>query len=374
MKVLLIPDKFKGSLTAIEVIESISRGVLKVSPEASIHSIQASDGGEGFLDSILENINCEVVKVDTVDSLGRIIRVEYLYNSKDNSAYIELAKASGLTLLKESERDIMQTSTFGTGLQIKDAILKGSTSIYLGLGGSATNDAGLGIAEALGFYFMDSDGNQLEPIGSNLSKVKSIHKKSNSLSLKGISFFAVNDVDNPLYGPDGAAYTYAKQKGGSLEEIQELNFGMQDFANLVQLQTKKDVAKLAGSGAAGGTAYGLKIFCDAEYISGIDFVLGISKVEELLAQNDFNYIITGEGKFDNQTLHGKLIKGVLDLGKRFEVSVLALCGQLDLDEKVLEQFDGLCVLQIKDALKPLAYNMENAGILIEKSIESFLKN
>jgi len=204
MKVLLIPDKFKGSLSAHEVIASITRGVRKVHPQASINSIVASDGGDGFLDSILENVNCEVVKCDSVDPLGRAIETEYLYNNIDNSAFIELAKASGVALLKASEQDVMQSSTLGTGLLIKDAILKGAVSIYIGLGGSATNDAGLGIAQALGYYFLDDLANQITPVGSNLSKIKSIHKKRNAISLKGISFFAVNDVDNPLFGKDGA--------------------------------------------------------------------------------------------------------------------------------------------------------------------------
>ncbi len=373
MKLLLIPDKFKGSLTASEVIESIRRGVHAVFPEAMVHSVQASDGGDGFLDTILANISCDVVKIDSVDPLQRDIKAEYLYNPKNNSAYIELANASGLTLLKDTEKDVMQTSTFGTGLQVKDALLKGATSVYLGLGGSATNDVGLGIAEALGYYFLDSDGNQLTPNGSNLSKINSIHKSSNSISLKGISFFAINDVDNPLYGLEGAAHTYAKQKGASSKEVEELDFGMQDFANLVQLQTKKDAAMLPGSGAAGGTAYGLKIFCDADFISGIDFVLRISKVEGLFKQNDFDYIITGEGKIDSQTLHGKLIKGVADLGNRYDVPVVALCGQLDLDKKEIQKFENLTVLEIQDTSKPLDYNMENAGSLIEKSIDSFLR-
>ncbi len=373
MKVLLIPDKFKGSLTAIEVIESMRRGVLKVFPEASIHAIQASDGGDGFLNAILENSNYDLIEVDTVDALGRDISTEYLYDSKDNSAYIELAKASGLILLNESERDVMQSSTFGTGVLIKDAILKGSTSIYLGLGGSASNDAGLGIAQSLGFYFLDSDGNQLAPTGKNLSKINSIHKKSNSISLKGISFFAINDVDNPLFGPKGAAHTYAKQKGAITKEIQELDCGMQDLANLVKLQTKKDVAELPGSGAAGGTAYGLKVFCDAVFIRGIDFVLKRSKVEALLEQNDFDYIITGEGNFDSQTLHGKLIKGVMGLGERFNVPVLALCGQLDLDEKELEEFSHLKVLEISDDSQPLSYNMQMARIHIEKTLVAHFK-
>ena len=242
----------------------------------------------------------------------------------------------------------------------------------MGLGGSATNDAGIGIAEALGFYFLDSDGNQLKPVGNNLSKIHSIHKKTNAISLKGISFFAVNDVENPLFGENGAAHTYAKQKGANNKEIEALDSGLKDFDKLVQRQTKKNSAVLPGSGAAGGTAYGLKVFCDAEFVSGIAFVLGISKVEELLTNTKFDYIITGEGKFDDQTLHGKLIKGVLDLGERFNVPVLALCGELDIDEKTLGEFNRLHVLEIKDTTKPLKYNMKNARVLIEKAIENFL--
>jgi len=373
MKVVLIPDKFKSSLTADEVIESISVGIREVYPKAHIHSIVASDGGDGFLNAILTNIECEVVKMKTKDPLGREIEGEYLYDSKTNSAYIELAKASGLILLEESERDIMKTSTLGTGLLIKDAIQKGATSVYVGIGGSASNDAGIGTAEALGYYFLDVDGNQLEPIGGNLSKIKSIHKGRNAISLKGVSFFAINDVDNPLYGKDGAAYTYGKQKGANNEEIKILDCAMQDFSSLVNLQTKKDVAMLAGSGAAGGTAYGLKVFCDAEYISGIDFILEISKTEEIVTKEDFDYIITGEGKFDNQTLHGKLVKGVVDLGKKYKTPVLALCGQLDLDQSELDKFEQLTVLEINDPSKTLDFNMKNAQNLLQKAVESFFK-
>lgn len=373
MKILLIPDKFKGSLGAQEVIHSMTKGIKQALPHTQIHSILASDGGDGFLDAISSNISCDHITVETVDALGLEIKAEYLFNAKEKMAYIELAKASGLTLLKPEERDAMQTSTFGTGLLIKDAILKGSRSIYIGLGGSATNDAGIGIAEALGYYLLDCDGNHLEPIGRNLSKVKSIHKRSNSISLKGISFFAINDVTNPLYGADGASYTYAKQKGASPEEIKELDCGMQDFANLIMLQTKKDVAMLPGAGAAGGAAYGLKVFCEAEFISGIDFVLSISNASELLAQNTYDYLITGEGKFDSQTLDGKLIKGVLTLAEKHKVPVIAICGQLDLDQKVIEQMDKLVTIEIRDTSKSLAYNMQNAASLIEKSMELFFK-
>lgn len=373
MKVLLIPDKFKGSLTAEEVIASITRGIHKVHPEAILHSIKASDGGDGFLDAISTYIDCEAVKMNTVDPLLRPIETEYFYNSENNAAYFELAKTSGLTLLTEVERNVMQTSTLGTGLLIKHAIQqKGVTSIYVGLGGSATNDVGLGIAEALGYYFLDGNGNPLIPIGSNVSEVKSIHKSRNAIDLKGISFYAVNDVDNPLFGKNGAAYTYAKQKGASTNEIETLDFAMQDFANLVQLQTMKNVAELPGCGAAGGAAYGLKVFCDATFLSGINFVLEIAKVEELLAKHQFDYIITGEGRFDKQTLNGKLVQGVLHLGEQFKIPILVICGQLELENEILETFKNLTVLEIKESTKPLKYAMKNAGKLIEKSLALFL--
>lgn len=372
IKVLLIPDKFKGSLTAQEVVNAVSNGIKLTVPDAQVHSILASDGGDGFLDSILAYSNCTIVEIASIDPIGRDIRVEYLYNSEEKSAYIELAKVSGLSLLKEKERNVMEASSLGTGLLIKDAVLKGCTSIYVGLGGSATNDAGLGIAEALGYYFLDSDGNQLKTMGGNLSKVKSIHKRSNSISLKGISFFAVHDVDNPLCGPKGAAITYGKQKGASNQDITVLDNGLKNFANVVQQQTGKDIALEAGSGAAGGTAYGLKVFCEAEFISGIDFILNISKANDLLEQNRFDYLITGEGKIDSQSLCGKLINGVIDLGKKHEVPVLAICGQLDLDQKMIDK-SNMVVVEIRDTSKPLKYNLQNAGILIENSVKLFFK-
>lgn len=374
MKILLIPDKFKGALAANEVISAIANGVKGAMPNAEIHSILASDGGEGFLNAILQNVSCNTVRLETQDPLGRRIISEYLFNEIESVAYIELAKASGLELLAEEERNVMQTSTFGTGLLIVDAIKKGATKIYLGIGGSATNDAGIGIAEALGFYFLDKEGLQLPPNGSSLSKINSIHKKSNSVLLKGISFFAINDVDNPLFGDNGAAYTYAKQKGASSEEIEKLDRGMRNFAAIVKKQTKKDFANLEGAGAAGGTSYGLHVFCDADFIAGIDFVLQIAKVAEFLSKNEVDYIITGEGKFDNQTLHGKLIKGVVDLGIQHNVPVITFCGHLDIEENVLENFGLEAVIEIRDPKKPLEYNLVNANTFLEYHVNIFFKN
>ncbi len=374
MRVLLVPDKFKGSLSAEAVIKAIQEGLEQQISNVQVHSLLASDGGDGFLDAVSKHVGSDYIEVDTVDPLGRSIKASYLLNPHDKTAYIELAKASGLELLSASERKVMNCSTYGTGLQIKDAIAKGVASIYLGLGGSATNDAGMGIATAMGYRFTDFQGKVLEPIGSNLSEIHTIHSEGSIKKLDSISFLAINDVDNPLYGRKGAAYTYAEQKGANDAEIRELDKGLRHFSKIVKQQLRKDVAELAGSGAAGGTAFGLKAFFNAKFISGIDFVLGLSNVDALLSAHDFDFIITGEGKFDNQTLHGKLIKGVVDLGKRYKLPVLVVCGQVDMDKGKLAKLGIHTVIEIGDASKSLEYNMKNAQQLIENSVAAFFQN
>ncbi|WP_373519870.1 glycerate kinase [Pricia sp.] len=374
MKVLLIPDKFKGSLDAKEVIRAISEGVCQVHPGAEIFSVLASDGGDGFLNAVSENLNCTTTTVVTVDPLNRKMEAVYLFDNVTKTAYIELAKASGLELLKGAERDVMRTSSYGTGLQIRHAIENGATKIYLGLGGSATNDGGTGIAKALGYRFLDDLGHELEPVGGELSKIAKIEKKDVALDVTGISFHAVNDVNNPLYGKQGAAYVYAEQKGATSKEIQKLDKGLRHLEAIVKDQLKKNAAQLPGAGAAGGTAYGLNVFLNAEFISGIDFVLRLAKVNQLLSDHHFEYIITGEGKFDEQTLHGKLIKGVIDLGRQYQIPVIAICGQSDIDSAQSKSIGLEVILEIRDTAKSVQYSMDNAARLIRESIFSFFKS
>lgn len=371
MKILLIPDKFKGSLSAKGVVASIIKGIEKINQNVETVSIMASDGGDGFLNAVAENIAHQRIVDSALDPLGRSIEAEYLLSEDGQKAYIELAKASGLELFTNEELDIMYTSTLGTGSQISWAIAQGASEIYIGLGGSATNDAAIGIAHALGYIFFDKDGEKLHPISKNLSRIDKIELPENIEQLKSVSFFAVNDVDNPLFGGSGAAYMYARQKGANEEQVEELDQGLRNLSEVVKQQLGKDCASLAGAGAAGGTAYGLKVFLEATFISGINFILGLSGVENLLKDEKFDYIITGEGKFDDQTLHGKLIKGVVDLGGRFDVPVIVVCGKADVDQGELGKLGLEAVLEIADNTKPLQYNMENASKLIEKRISEF---
>jgi glycerate kinase len=374
MKFLLIPDKFKGSLTSEEVAHAIQCGIEKALPRTSFYIIKASDGGDGFLDAIARYKPCIGIQTVGEDPLGRARLCTYLYNQEEFVAYIELANASGMELLSAKERNPMETSTYGTGLQIKDAIEKGARNIYVGLGGSATNDGGVGIAHALGYRFINEQGTVLEPVGKNLIDIREIDTANVSSLIRQVSFFAVNDVSNPLFGSDGAAFVYAKQKGATSNVIITLDKGLQNLNTVVKRQFGKDNSLLSGAGAAGGTAFGLKSFLNAKFLHGIDFILNLSGIETILASETFDYIITGEGKIDTQTLSGKLVQGVLSLGKKFNIPVVAVCGQLDVDTSTLIEIGVKHVIEIQDADKTLAYNMKNAKDLLVYSVEEFCKS
>jgi glycerate kinase len=372
MKLLLIPDKFKGSLTSEEVSKAFIAGVKKAGFEFTSHYIKASDGGEGFMNAVSHFKPCIFVQVISENSIGKPIQSYYIYNQETNSAYIELANASGMELLKSEERNPLLTGTFGTGLQIRDAVQKGIKNVYIGLGGSATNDGGIGIAQALGFFFLDENGIKLKAIGSSLNHIKSIDDTGVLKGLKHVKFFAINDVTNPLFGENGAAHIYAGQKGASNHMIDELDLGLKNLDKVVIDKYNLQNAKLPGSGAAGGVAYGLKTFLGANYFSGIDFILEISGVNNLLREEHFDYIITGEGKIDKQTLNGKLIQGVVALGVRENIPVIAVCGKLDIEKEQLKKIGVFDVFEIQDSSNDLGYNMNHAaGLLTAKTTEYF---
>lgn len=373
MKLLLIPDKFKGSLTSEEVAKAIVTGVEKSGVKFTSKYIKASDGGDGFMNAIANYKPCISVEVISENALGKPIQSYYLYNKKENAAYIELANTTGMELLKDEERNPMLTGTYGTGIQIKDAIEKGIKNIYIGLGGSATNDGGVGIASALGYVFLDKNGKNLPAIGNSLGQIRSIDDSGVINGIKEIAFYAVNDVTNPLYGPNGAAFVYAKQKGATSEIIKILDQGLENLDRVVIDKYGVLNAQLPGSGAAGGTAYGLKTFLGASYTSGIDFILKLSGVEKILGTEKFDYIITGEGKIDEQTLHGKLIKGVIGLGKNNGTRVIAICGRLDVPKKLLIEKGVFDVLEIQDPTESLEYNMRNAARLLSHKIATFFR-
>jgi len=368
-----MPDKFKGSLPAQRVCQAIEAGVRSHFPDAQFRSFAASDGGDGFLEAVGAVRNLERCSATVSDPLGRPVAAEYLYDPARREAFVEMARASGLALLTDAECDPLHTSTLGTGQLIREALDRGARTIYVGLGGSATNDAGMGIASAFGYTFLDEAGRPLQPVGGNLLRVHQIRIAEQAGLPEGIRLVAVNDVVNPLWGPEGAAHTYGPQKGAGPEAVALLDRGLRHLDALVGQQLGIRAGQLPGSGAAGGTAFGLRVFLGAEFVSGTDYVIQYSGLAESLRRQPTELLITGEGKIDSQSLQGKLIQGVLRLGREFGIPVVAVCGRCELDLETLRRAGFRDVLEVADPSRPLSWNLEHAFSCTQKAVSSYFE-
>ncbi len=365
MKILIAPDKFKGSLTAEEVCDAIEKGLKKVLLTTKINKIPLADGGEGSLSILEQTLNFKKIFITVNNPLFKPIKT--YYGLLEETAYIEMASASGLQLLRKKERTPMLTTTIGTGEMIVDSIKRGAKKIYLFIGGSATNDGGIGIASALGYKFKDEKNNTLTPIGKSLSKIKTIDVSS-SISLDNIEVNVLTDVTNPLSGKNGAAYVFAKQKGASEKEIEELDKGLKNFSELVKNTFGKDVSEIAGSGAAGGVGAGAVVFCNATIKSGINTILDLLKIDNYIEQSDL--VITGEGLLDKQTLKGKVVKGVLDRCKKLNKPAAILCGDTTLTKNEIKRLNTKIVKTIKTKEISKEESIKNAySYLIKRAVE-----
>ncbi|MDG1872047.1 MAG: glycerate kinase [Flavobacterium sp.] len=375
MKVIIAPDKFKGSLSAMEVCKAINRGLKNWDPaiETILHPL--ADGGEGTL-AILQNY-FELAKIEVVvkNPLFKDITASYLV-SKD-TAFIEMSHASGLQLLQIEERDCMHTTTIGTGQLIADAIKKGYKKIVLFIGGSATNDGGIGMAAALGYDFFDSKGAVLSPVGASLIAIDSIDSSNRKLELNDIEFTVVCDVKNPLYGPNGAAYIYGAQKGASAESIALLDMGLQNFSKQVEIHLKIDVATILGGGAAGGLGAGAVCFLNAKIKSGIDFIMDQTNFDVAITGKD-TLIITGEGSLDKQTVEGKVIKGISDRAHKNKIPFVIIAGIIKDQELIKEKLQPHSMHAIMDVAVSTTDAMSNAAKHIEfiayQLIKDYFKN
>ncbi|MDZ7934344.1 MAG: glycerate kinase [Emticicia sp.] len=331
---MLAPDKFRGSLDAPQVCEAMTEGICMVSPEIEVVSLPMADGGEGTLDLLLWYSGGKKQTAKVKDPLGRIIEAEYGLSADGKTAFIEMATASGLRLLKTEERNPLKTSTFGTGQLIKVVLESGVENIILGIGGSATTDAGIGMAAALGWQFLDENGKELSPIGENLIKVKNIkYPVSNHQS--PISIIVACDVTNPLFGENGAAHVYGHKKELINNAVEQLDEGLQNIAKIFERNFGKNYAQIAGTGAAGGLGFGTMAFLNAELKEGVKLLMDFCDFDTHL--KDVNLIITGEGKIDNQTLQGKLIKGITNRATHAKIPIAAICGTLDVSPQELQE-------------------------------------
>ena len=310
MKFVIAPDKFKGSLTGFEFCTAVEKGLVKVFPQAEIIHLPLADGGDGTLEIAQHHLKGTKIEILVNDPFFRKIKASYVFSKDTEIAYIEMAEASGLKRIAENEKNVMRATSFGTGELILHAIEKGAKHILLGIGGSATNDCGMGMAAALGYSFLDANGQKLKPIGANLTQVETIDVSNVQEKLKNIKFSIACDVQNPLYGNEGAAFVYAEQKGASIENILQLDRGLQHFANILQQQFGVDCQQINGAGAAGGVGAGSIVFLNGNLVSGIELIKNISNFDEVI--QDADWLITGEGKLDEQTFYGKTIQGVIN--------------------------------------------------------------
>lgn len=371
MKFVIAPDKFKGSLTGLQFCAAVEKAIKEVFPNAKIIKLPLSDGGDGTIEILEYHLKGKRFFVKVSDPLFRQIEASYLYMDSIKTAFIEMAEASGMYLLKKEDQNCFNTTTLGTGELIIDAIHKGAKTIILGIGGSATNDCGMGMATALGFKFEDKNGKQLSPVGQNLSHIKTINTANVIKALNSIDFKVACDVTNPLYGQQGAAFVYGPQKGASENEINELDKGLRNIAKVFSKQFEIDVQNIKGAGAAGGMGAGSLVFLKAELKSGIDLVKDLIAFDEKIKGAD--WIVTGEGKLDDQTLSGKTIKGVIDSAVKNNIKVGAFCGKSDLNEMEIKTFGISYLDEVMNYARNFDDAIANSKAYVYKMTKKFAK-
>ncbi|MBQ8866414.1 MAG: glycerate kinase [Bacteroidaceae bacterium] len=348
--VLLAFDSFKGSLTSREVADAFEEGVRSVEPDCQVRKVCLADGGEGTAAALVDSLHGEWVEVEVLDPLMRPIRARYGLIDKGQTAIIDMASASGLTLLTEDERNPLKTSTYGTGQLMADALARGCRKLLVGIGGSATNDAGTGMLSALGFRFLDTEGDILEGCGASLERIASIDASYALPSLEACEIRVACDVTNPFCGPMGAARVFAPQKGADEAMVERLDRGMAHFAKVLLLYNKVDVTNIPGAGAAGGLGGAFSALLGARLCRGVEMVLDALRFDELLKGCDL--VVTGEGRIDRQTLMGKAPMGVLEAASHRGIPVVAIGGSVEWC-KELEDSAFASILSINEAGLPL---------------------
>ncbi len=326
MQILILPDKFKFTFSSAEIGEIIENAI-KSTTNHSTKKISVSDGGEGFLDALKNKNNFRIIETTTLNPIFQPIKSYFLI--KNDTAYIEYAKTGGLDLLPIEKQNPMYTTSYGFGQQLLEAQSLNVSNIVVGLGGSATNDAGVGMADALGFKFFDKDNQKIKPIGANLIEIDKI-LKSEKIN-PNIKIYAATDVQNVLCGDWGASKIFARQKGANTHEIEILEYGMLNFQKKIYDIFNLDISSLAGGGAAGGLGAGISAFLNGQIISGSDFIFSQLDIEQQIKQADL--IITGEGKLDKQSFNGKITGKIYDIAKKHNKKVLLIAGISTITEK-----------------------------------------
>jgi glycerate kinase len=363
LKIVIAPDSYKGCLSALEVAKAMERGVLSVIPSAEVRKIPIADGGEGTVAALVAATNGQLRQTAVTDPLGNKIMAHWGILGDGKTAVIEMAAASGLPLVPKEKRDPRVTTTFGTGELIKAALAEGLPKIIIGIGGSATNDGGTGMARALGARFLDAAGQEVVAGGGSLAEICQIETADLDPRLQTTEIVVACDVDNPLCGSRGASAVFGPQKGATPEMVQQLDAGLAKYAICAKQATGRDVAEKAGAGAAGGLGAGLMFFTPAQLKPGVEIVLDAVGFADIVRDADF--VITGEGRTDFQTAFGKAPVGVAKVAKAYNVPVFCISGGLGdgADDVLAQGIDA--VMSICDRPLSLEECMAAGGQLIE---------
>ena len=363
MKVVIAPDSYKGCLSALEVAKAMERGVLSVFPSAEVRKIPIADGGEGTVAALVTATNGQLRQTEVTDPLGNKIIAHWGVLGDGRTAVIEMAAASGLPLVPKEKRDPRVTTTYGTGELIKAALAEGLAKIIIGIGGSATNDGGTGMARALGVRFLDAAGQEVAAGGGSLAEICQIDTTGLDPRLKNTEIVVACDVDNPLCGTRGASAVFGPQKGATPEMVQQLDAGLAKYASCARQATGRDVAEKAGAGAAGGLGAGLMFFTPAQLKPGVEIVLDAVGFSDIVRDADF--VITGEGRTDFQTAFGKAPVGVAKVAKTHGAPVFCISGGLGegADDVLAQGIDA--VMSICDRPLSLEECMSAGAQLIE---------
>lgn len=324
MKVTVAIDSFKGSLSTFEAGEAAKNGIRRVYPDAEVFVRPIADGGEGTVEAIIRATGGSLVQADVTDPLGRPIKAQYGIIKRTATAVIEMAAAAGITLVSPDERDPTVTSTYGVGQMIADAIGRGCRRFIIGIGGSATNDAGAGMLEALGFELLDKDGNVIPRGARGLAKVSSFRAYNSHPALEACTFKVACDVKNPLCGENGCSAVYGPQKGADPDKVKVMDLWMREYADTVSRFYPSADPTYPGAGAAGGMGFAFRTFLGGTLVSGVDLVIEETGLEEYIRQSDV--VVTGEGRLDAQSCMGKAPTGVASVAKRYSKPVIAFSG------------------------------------------------
>ncbi len=371
MNILIAPDSFKDSLSATEVCRFIESGIRKALINPNITCVPLADGGEGFVQSIIDATNGRLIKAKAHDPLMREIDAEYGLLGDNETAIIEMSKVSGLELLSSKEKDPWTTTTYGTGELIRDALNRGCKKLIIGIGGSATNDGGAGMIEALGGKLLTTNGEQIDKGGGSLQKLATIDLANLDKRLSECQVIVACDVTNPLLGKNGASLVFARQKGANSRMINLLEENLSHYANIIQKEIGKDISDIPGAGAAGGLGAGLLAFLNAELKPGFDIIRNTLNLDEYIKQADL--IFTGEGKVDFQTQFGKTPFGVAQVAKKYNKPVICLAGSIGEGAEILYKKGITSIFSIVDKPMSLDEAIANATLLLEETAERVMR-